>query len=89
MILRRLVASVNVAGRENGLNAKERREAIMRCVEGYRFNVDGSQSMPILDVWHLHIFPDRIDPMAQPDAKSVAIVRKATKQARETCLHWR
>jgi uncharacterized protein (DUF2252 family) len=31
--LKRLVACVNVAGRENGLNAKQRREAVMRCVE--------------------------------------------------------
>ena len=31
--LKRLVASVNVAGRDNRLNAKERREAVMRCVE--------------------------------------------------------
>jgi uncharacterized protein (DUF2252 family) len=80
--LKRLVASVNVAGRGNGLNAKERREAVMRSVEGAS-TLTARKSMPILDVRHLHTFPDRIDPMAQPDAKSVAIFRKATKQARE------
>ncbi|HXE08222.1 MAG TPA: DUF2252 family protein, partial [Acidobacteriaceae bacterium] len=33
--LKRLVASVNVAGRANGLNARERAAAVKRCVEGY------------------------------------------------------
>jgi len=32
--LKRLVASVNVAGRENGLNRRERAAAVRRCVEG-------------------------------------------------------
>jgi uncharacterized protein (DUF2252 family) len=32
--LKRLVASVNVAGRENGLNRRERGAAVRRCVEG-------------------------------------------------------
>src|SRR5580692_7370078 len=37
--LKRLVASVNVAGRQNGLNARERAAAVGRCVTGYRFNL--------------------------------------------------
>src|SRR4029079_14919825 len=36
--LKRLVASVNVAGRENGLNRKERRRAVVKCVAGYALN---------------------------------------------------
>ena len=36
--LKRLVASVNVAGRENGLNQKERRSAVSGCVAGYALN---------------------------------------------------
>ncbi len=32
--LKRLVASVNVAGRQNGLNRRERAAAVMRAVEG-------------------------------------------------------
>ncbi len=36
--LKRLVASVNVAGRENGLDAEERHSAVMRCVSGYSMN---------------------------------------------------
>ena len=51
--LKRLVASVNVAGRENGLNRRERAAAVRRCVEGYRFNVSRLQQMGVLDVWYL------------------------------------
>src|ERR1017187_5530222 len=52
--LKRLVASVNVAGRENGLNKKERAAAVMRAVEGYRFNIQRLQNMSVLDIWYLH-----------------------------------
>jgi uncharacterized protein (DUF2252 family) len=90
--LKRLTASVNVLGRENGLNAKERRLAVMICVAGYRMNLQRLQSMGILDLWFLHTVLDRPDfevierwypkaakllPKAQPIiAKAVAKARK-------------
>ncbi len=40
--LKRLVASVNVAGRENGFSTKERRRAVRRAVSGYRRNMTPS-----------------------------------------------
>src|SRR5580698_5261513 len=45
--LKRLAASVNVAGRSNGLNARERAAAVRRCVEGYRFNANRLQTMGV------------------------------------------
>jgi len=39
--LKRLVASVNVAGRENGLNRKERRTTVSKCVGGTRSTASG------------------------------------------------
>ena len=74
--LKRLTASVNVAGRENGLNARERRAAVLRCVQGYRGNLDRLQSMGILDVWYLHAYPGR-----KMDAKTEAIIRKSVEKA--------
>ena len=38
--LKRLVASVNVAGREGGLNRKQRAQAVMHAVNGYRWNAE-------------------------------------------------
>lgn len=43
--LKRLTASVNVAGRQNGLNRGERAAAVRRCVKGYRFNARLLQDM--------------------------------------------
>src|SRR6202035_4013154 len=70
--LKRLVASVNVAGRENGLNRRERATAVQRCVEGYRANTTRLESMGLLEIWYLHAFPGRLNPLVKIDPKSAA-----------------
>jgi uncharacterized protein (DUF2252 family) len=80
--LKRLVASVNVAARENGLNRKERADAVMRTVEGYRFNAGRLQNMGVLDVWYLHAYPDRKHPLFEMDPKSSAIIAKCVAKAK-------
>jgi uncharacterized protein (DUF2252 family) len=75
--LKRLTASVNVAGRENGLNRNERRAAVIRCVAGYRFNLERLQSMGVLDTWYLHAYPGRQNPLVKADPKSRAVFKKA------------
>ena len=82
--LNRLVASVNVAGRENGLNRRERAAAVKRAVEGYRLNVYRLQSMGVLDVWYLHAYPGRDNPIAKVDPKSEAVVAKTVAKALRT-----
>ena len=57
--LKRLVASVNVAGRENGLRPKERRRAVARAVSGYRLNMHRLSAMGVLDVWSLFAHAER------------------------------
>ena len=52
--LKRLVASVNVAGRENGMSRKQRRRAVMRSVNGYRLNMTRLSKMGVLEVWSLY-----------------------------------
>jgi uncharacterized protein (DUF2252 family) len=85
--LKRLVASVNVCGRQNGLNRRERAAAVMRGVEGYRFNVNRLQSMGVLDVWYLHAYPGRDNPIAnigKVDPKSKAVFAKTVAKALRT-----
>lgn len=82
--LKRLAASVNVAGRSNGLNARERASAVKRCVEGYRFNARRLQSMGVLDIWYLHAYPGRNNPIAKADPKSKAVIRKTLSKALHT-----
>src|SRR5690348_12022545 len=58
--LRRLVASIWVAGRQNGASEQSCESAVLRCVAGYRAEVRDLASMPLLarsyqriDVGHL------------------------------------
>jgi uncharacterized protein (DUF2252 family) len=81
--LKRLVASVNVSGRENGLNRKERRAAVMRCVAGYRANAERLQGMGVLDTWYLHAYPDRENPLVEMDPKSAAMFKKSVAKAKQ------
>jgi uncharacterized protein (DUF2252 family) len=82
--LKRLSASVNVAGRQNGLNVRERAAAVKRCVDGYRFNARRLQSMGFLDVWYLHAYPGRDNPIVHVDAKSKAVFSKTLSKALHT-----
>ena len=52
--LKRLVASVNIAGRENGISRKQRRRAVMQSVNGYRANMTRLSKMGVLEVWSLY-----------------------------------
>ena len=56
--LKRLVASVNVAGRENGLDAEERQSAVMRCVSGYSLNAQRLMKFGILESWSLFAYAE-------------------------------
>jgi uncharacterized protein (DUF2252 family) len=82
--LKRLVASVNVAGRENGLNRRERAAAVQRAVEGYRANIIRLESMGLLDIWYLHAYPGRLNPLIKIDPKSQAVFKKVLAKALST-----
>ena len=89
--LKRLVASVNVAGRENGLDAKERRAAVMRCVGGYSLNAQRLMKLGVLETWSLFAYADleRNDAVLksvgiQIGNKFRAVVKKVTAKAQRT-----
>jgi uncharacterized protein (DUF2252 family) len=82
--LKRLVASVNVAGRQNGLNRRERAAGVRRGVEGYRFNITRLQDMGVMDVWYLHAYPGRDNPIVKVDPKSKAVFAKTMAKALRT-----
>jgi uncharacterized protein (DUF2252 family) len=100
--LKRLVASVNLAGRENGLNARERAAAVHRTVRGYRTNLNRLEKLGVLETWYLHAYPGRENPLVKVDPKSRAVwakaVGKAERQTNQALLgkvaekvngHWR
>jgi uncharacterized protein (DUF2252 family) len=53
--VKRLAASVAVAGRDNGYPAKARRKIALAAAEGYRTAMRGFAQQPFLDVWYAHL----------------------------------
>ena len=53
--VKRLAASLAVAGRDNGFPAKARRKVILAAAEGYRTAMQGFAEQPFLDVWYAHL----------------------------------
>ena len=82
--LKRLVASVNVAGRENGLSRKERRRAVMKAVSGYRRNMTRLSAMGVLEVWSLFGYAERRPTALKVPNSAWAIIQKTVAKAKRT-----
>jgi uncharacterized protein (DUF2252 family) len=79
--LKRLTASANVAGRENGLSARERRVAVSEAVRGYQSNMARLETLGTFDIWHLHAFPGRTNVLRKVPAKAQAVIEKVLAKA--------
>jgi uncharacterized protein (DUF2252 family) len=53
--VKRLAASLAVAGRDNGFPAKIRRKIVLAAAEGYRTAMRAFAGQPFLDVWYAHL----------------------------------
>jgi len=53
--VKRLAASLAVAGRDNGFPLKARRKIVLAAAEGYRTAMRGFAEQPLLDVWYAHL----------------------------------
>jgi uncharacterized protein (DUF2252 family) len=53
--VKRLAASLIVAGRDNGFTAKQGRHATLAAVESYRTTMGGFATQTILEVWYAHL----------------------------------
>jgi uncharacterized protein (DUF2252 family) len=53
--IKRLAASLAVAGRDNGFPAKDRRKIVLAAAEGYRTAMREFAGQPFLDVWYAHL----------------------------------
>jgi uncharacterized protein (DUF2252 family) len=57
--LKRLAASICIAGRENGIKPQQRREAVQICIDGYCQNAIRLEQMGALEIWYQHSHPER------------------------------
>jgi uncharacterized protein (DUF2252 family) len=53
--VKRLAASLAVAGRDNGFPAKARRKIILAAAESYRTAMRAFAQQPLLEVWYAHL----------------------------------
>lgn len=57
--VKRLAASIEIAGRDNGFTRKERRTAVLAAASSYRTAMRDFAAMSSLDVWYSHLNVDR------------------------------
>jgi uncharacterized protein (DUF2252 family) len=58
--VKRLAASVEIAGRENGFSAKDRRKVVLAAVRRYREAMRDFAAMPNMAVWYAYLDLDQL-----------------------------
>jgi len=76
--VKRLAASLEVAGRDNGFATKQRRDIVTAAVASYRLAMRSFASMTNLDVWYAHTDVDQL--RADLDTQLTASQRKRLDQ---------
>ena len=81
--VKRLAASLAVAGRDNGFPAKARRKIVLAAAESYRTAMREFAGQPFLDVWyaHLDIEPAVAEFRSQVKAKRFKIAEELLAKA--------
>src|SRR6266849_2973224 len=79
--VKRLAASVVIAGRQNGYTAKESRQAVLRCVQSYRENMQRFALMNHLDVWYFHIDVETILALVRGMAGGKRLQKRVEQQS--------
>ena len=79
--VKRLVTSVEVAGRDLGLDRATRRAAVRECLRGYRWEVRRLERKGALAIWYMFLFTARKGADIPLDAQTRAIVQEASAKA--------
>jgi uncharacterized protein (DUF2252 family) len=78
--VKRLAASLEVAGRDLGFRAADRRASVLGCVEAYRTQMRASAGLSTLDAWYDHLDVDRLMDWVRAE---LAAKRVGKREARE------
>ena len=79
----RLVASVEICGRDRGFSKSDRRDAVRACAKQYHRAMARFAEMGELDVWHAHLDVERTLDNFELDGKRGRTIRRAVEKARE------
>jgi uncharacterized protein (DUF2252 family) len=82
--VKRLATSVVLASRQNGYSAQESRQAVVRCMQRYRENIQQFSQMNHLDVWYYHLDVEAIMAMARVKENRKALIRASERASKRT-----
>ncbi len=87
--VKRLAASLEVAGRENGFTTKQRAGIVRQAVRSYRETMREFAGMPMLNVWYAHLDMDELLPRFRSllNPKKTPSVWRAISKARAHDSH--
>jgi uncharacterized protein (DUF2252 family) len=80
--LKRLAASIVVAGRQNGYNAQENRQSVVSSIGEYRTLMQNMATMQALSVWYLHL--DMTEVMGMVKRKEREQLQQQEKKAAQS-----
>jgi uncharacterized protein (DUF2252 family) len=82
--VKRLAASLEIAGRDNGFRGEARTSAVRRAVRSYREAMRDFAQMSVLEVWYAHLDMDELLPRfhSSLDRRQTPSVWKAIAKAR-------
>ncbi len=82
--VKRLAASVVLAGRHNGYSAQDSKQAVLRCIRRYREQMQQFAEMNHLDVWYFHIEVETLIEMARLKKEKQGLERASEQASRRT-----
>jgi uncharacterized protein (DUF2252 family) len=81
--VKRLAASFEVAGRELGFVAADRREVVLVAVGEYRRTMRRAAELGVLEVWYSHLTAADVLALVEDEARRGRLSRKEAKAARQ------
>jgi uncharacterized protein (DUF2252 family) len=80
--VKRMAASVTVAGRNNGFTKVDTRAATRASVTAYREAMAGFVTMGTMDIWYAHLAEDEVSQVLQDAAAEASKTKKGAKAAK-------
>jgi uncharacterized protein (DUF2252 family) len=79
--LKRLTASLEIAGRDLGFAPDERRDIVVTAVREYRELMRQAAEMPTLDVWYAHMNADDVMALMRTEVRERRLGKKEAREA--------
>jgi uncharacterized protein (DUF2252 family) len=79
--VKRLAASFEILGREQGFGADDRRAIVQSCVREYRERTRRAAELGTLDSWYAHLEVDRLLAEVRVEARRGRLTRKEARRA--------